>query len=196
MIIRHRVNTSKELLTVPAKHGVEIDLRLFEGEVVLAHDPFTPGESFETWINYFHHDTLVLNVKEDGLESHILEVLKSKLIENYFFLDQPFPTLRRSALANLPVALRLSEHENPIEIRSLKIGWVWLDSFSGNWNYLAKHSEWLNEGKFRICIVSPELQGRSPVPESMSIVENFKKSNLTIDAVCTKTPEIWEMLLL
>ena len=196
MIIRHRVNTAKQLSSVPEKYGVEIDLRLSAGEIILAHDPFTPGESFETWLQSFHHQTLILNVKEDGLESYISEILKSREIVDYFFLDQPFPTLRKSALANLPVALRLSENENPIEIGNLEIKWIWLDSFSGNWSYLAKHADWLKNGEFRFCIVSPELQGRSPGTESLDIVENFKKSSLKIDAVCTKTPEIWEMLFL
>ena len=195
MIIRHRVNTAKELSSVPEKHGAEIDLRSSEGEIILAHDPFTLGESFKTWLEYFHHGTLILNVKEDGLESHISEILKSKGIEDYFFLDQPFPTLRKSALENRPVALRLSENENPIEIGNLEIKWIWLDSFSGNWSYLAKHAEWLKNGEFSLCIVSPELQGRSPGEESLNIVENFKKSNLKIDAVCTKNPKIWERLL-
>jgi hypothetical protein len=195
MIIRHRVNTARELRSVPAKYGVEIDLRVSEGEIVLAHDPFTPGESFESWLEDFFHGTLILNVKEDGLERYISEILKSKGIDDYFFLDQPFPTLRKSALENHPVALRLSENENPIEIGSLDIKWIWLDSFSGNWNYLAKHAVWLQSGEFRLCIVSPELQGRSLETESSVIVENFKNANLKIDAVCTKTPEIWEMLL-
>lgn len=195
MIIRHRVNTAKELSSVPSKHGVEIDLRVSEGEIILAHDPFASGESFELWIEKFCHGTLILNVKEDGLESRITEILQSKGIEDYFFLDQPFPTLRKSVLENRPVALRLSEHENPIEIGDLQIKWIWLDSFSGNWRYLAKHADWLKKGAFKLCIVSPELQGRSPGSESSSIAEAFQKSNLKIDAVCTKTPEIWEMLL-
>lgn len=195
MIIRHRVNTAKELSSVPARHGVEIDLRISEGEIILAHDPFTQGESFKSWLENFYHGTLILNVKEDGLESHISEILKSKGIEDYFFLDQPFPTLRKSALENRPVALRLSENENPIEIGNLEIKWLWLDSFSGNWSYLAKHAEWLKRGEFKLCIVSPELQGRSPESEASVIVENLKKSNLKIDAVCTKTPKVWEMLL-
>ena len=189
------MNTAKELSSVPPKHGVEIDLRVSEGEIILAHDPFVPGESLETWLEHFHHSTLILNVKEDGLESHISEILKSKAIEDYFFLDQPFPTLRKSALENRPVALRISEHENPIEIGNLQIKWIWLDSFSGNWSFLAKHADWLKNGEFRLCIVSPELQGRSPGSESSAIAEAFQKSNLKINAVCTKTPEIWEMLL-
>lgn len=190
------MNTAKELSSVSSKHGVEIDLRVSEGKIILAHDPFASGESFEFWLEKFCHGTLILNVKEDGLENCITEILQSKGIEDYFFLDQPFPTLRKSSLENRPVALRLSEHENPIEIGDLQIKWIWLDSFSGNWSYLEKHADWLRSREFKLCVVSPELQGRSPGSESSVIAEAFQKSNLKIDAVCTKTPEIWEMLLL
>ena len=162
MIIRHRINSSEELSRVPSNHGVEIDLRLFEGEIILAHEPFTPGEELKVWLQNFHHGTLILNVKEDGLESCVVKMLKTMKIDDYFFLDQPFPTLRKSALANLPVALRLSENENPIDINDLKIKWIWLDSFSGDWSFLGKHAEWLKKGEFKLCLVSPELQGRSP----------------------------------
>lgn len=195
MIIRHRINSSKELSSVPSNHGVEIDLRLFEGEIILAHDPFTPGEKLTEWLKNFHHSTLILNVKEDGLESFVVEMLQDKEVDDYFFLDQPFPTLRKSALANLPVALRLSENENPIEINDLKIKWIWLDSFSGDWSFLGKHAEWLKKGEFKLCLVSPELQGRSPDEESFVVLDICEKTNLRIDAVCTKYSEMWEKLL-
>ena len=94
------MNKAKELSSVPSKHGVEIDLRVSEGEIILAHDPFASGELFELWLEEFCHGTLILNVKEDGLESRISEMLRSKGIVDYFFLDQPFPTLRKSALEN------------------------------------------------------------------------------------------------
>ena len=195
MIIRHRINSSKELSSVPSNHGVEIDLRLFEGEIILAHDPFTPGEKLTEWLKNFHHGTLILNVKEDGLESFVVKMLQDKEVDDFFFLDQPFPTLRKSALANLPVALRLSENENPIEINDLKIKWIWLDSFSGDWSFLRKHAEWLKKGEFKLCLVSPELQGRSPDEESFVVLDICEKTNLRIDAVCTKYSEIWEKLL-
>jgi hypothetical protein len=192
MIIRHRVNTSKELIGVAPQYGAEIDLRLFEGQLVLAHDPFMPGEKFEDWLEGFHHRTLILNVKEDGLESHIIEMLRKKGISEYFFLDQPFPTLRKTAMAGHPVAVRLSEFEPPINSSGIDIKWIWLDSFSGNWDYLREHAQWLTESKIDLCIVSPELQGRHILEESQLIVEKLKELKLKPTAVCTKAPEIWE----
>jgi hypothetical protein len=192
LIIKHRVNTIKELNEIPTKYGVEIDLRLSMGQLVLAHDPFKNGDKFELWLEHFQHKTLILNVKEDGLEERIVEILKGKGVLDYFFLDQPFPTLRKSVYAGFPVAIRLSEYENPINLDDLKIDWIWLDSFKGDWSYLDKYSVWLRSGKYKVCIVSPELQGRQVEDEPSRIIEYLKLSSITPNAVCTKKPANWE----
>jgi hypothetical protein len=192
LIIKHRVNAIQELKEVPKKYGVEIDLRLYMGEVVLSHNPFEGGDKFKMWLDHFQHKTLILNVKEDGLEDFIVGTLRDRGISDYFFLDQPFPTLRKSIIAGLPTALRLSEYENPINLEDLKPDWIWLDSFTGNWSYLEKHSEWLRTEKVKLCIVSPELQGRLNTHEAQSIIDLMGKLNLRIDAACTKFPDVWE----
>jgi len=192
LIIKHRVNAIQELKDVPKKYGVEIDLRIHMGEVVLSHNPFEGGDKFKVWLDHFQHKTLILNVKEDGLEDFIVGILSDRGISDYFFLDQPFPTLRKSLIASLPAALRLSEYENPINLEDLKPDWIWLDSFTGNWSYLEKHSEWLRSEKVKLCIVSPELQGRLNAYEAQSIIDLMGKLNLRIDAACTKFPDVWE----
>jgi len=42
--IAHRINTSKELNSIPCDIGIEIDVRDFKGELILAHDPFVEAE--------------------------------------------------------------------------------------------------------------------------------------------------------
>ena len=53
IIVEHRKNTIDELKLVPLEHGVEVDLRLSHGEIVLAHDPFVKGDFFINWIQEF-----------------------------------------------------------------------------------------------------------------------------------------------
>lgn len=192
MIIKHRVNTIEELIKTPTIHGVEIDLRISMGQLVLEHDPFKNGENFELWLEHFQHGTLILNVKEDGLEKLVAQKLKDKGISDYFFLDQPFPTLRKSVFAGLPVAMRLSEYENPFNLDGLNIDWIWLDSFSGDWSYLDNHSKWLRNNNMKICVVSPELQGRQIDNEPSRIIEYLKLFSITPNAVCTKKPANWK----
>jgi hypothetical protein len=195
MIIKHRVNSIEELLRVPEEFGLEIDLRLHHDSLVLAHDPFTAGDKFEDWLPHFRHKMLILNVKEDGLEETILRLLVRYEIKDYFFLDQPFPTLRKSAMNDYRTALRLSEYENPVNKVDLKVEWIWLDSFFGDWQYLKQHAAWIKQGQFRTCVVSPELQGRVVGDEPEQLVKIMQNLGLEISAVCTKRPEAWEGLL-
>ena len=86
--IAHRKNTIDELIETDLKYGVEIDLRSYNGNVILHHDPMSVGEDFDNWLRYYNHNFLILNVKEEGLETSIIKYLNKYRIENYFFLDQ------------------------------------------------------------------------------------------------------------
>lgn len=191
IIVRHRINDSLTLGRIRPNYGVEIDLRLHMGEIVLAHDPRANGEKFSDWLTNYRHKLLILNVKEDGLEQEIIEIVRKKGIENYFFLDQPFPTLRKSVAAGYKVAVRTSEFESLFISPEFLPQWIWVDSFKGEWNHLADAAAVSRNDNVKICLVSPELQGREPEPEIMRIRRYIQTNKLTIDAVCTKNPEFW-----
>ena len=86
-IILHRINTIELLKKTPTNLGVEIDIRSNRNELYLHHDPFIKGELFQEWIKYFKHGTIILNVKEEGLEDTILKLMQKYNIDDYFFLD-------------------------------------------------------------------------------------------------------------
>ena len=65
--ILHRINTIDLLEKTSSNFGVEIDIRSNGKSLILHHDPFEQGELFEDWIRSYHHGTLILNVKEEGL---------------------------------------------------------------------------------------------------------------------------------
>lgn len=180
-------------MNLDKQNGAEIDLRLQNGRITLAHDPFTNGEEFETWISNYDHNILILNTKEDGLETQIIEILKRNNLKNYFFLDQPFPTQYRCLLENIPIAMRMSDLE-PIDVlRYVKPEWIWLDNFSGNWDNLFKSMSKLNQELPKVCLVSPELQNRIIEKEVAYIVELINQYKIEITAICTKFPEIWKV---
>ena len=63
----------------------------------------------------------------------ILELLKEKKINNFFFLDQSIPFLiKHSKLLDQKSAARLSEYESIETFRLLlrHVKWAWLDCFS------------------------------------------------------------------
>ncbi len=195
-LIAHRRNTLNELLATPTKYGVEVDIRSYGDKLVIHHDPFIEGESFEAWIAAYQHGTLILNVKEEGLEARLIEMMKSKGIDDYFFLDQSFPSLIKwSKAGERRFAVRVSEFE-PIETAmnlASKVDWVWVDCFS-HFPLSSEDARRMKDAGLRLCLVSPELQGRNAELEIPELVALLKQRGIQADAVCTKRRDLWEQV--
>lgn len=193
-LISHRRNTIKELLATDTKYGIEVDIRSYGIKLITHHEPLTKGEDFSEWLTEYNHGTLILNVKEEGLETRLIKLMKEKGIDDYFFLDQSFPFLVKwSNLGEKRCAVRISEYESIKTALNLarKVNWVWVDCFT-HFSLTQQDAESLNEAGFKICLVSPELQGRDAKKEIPLLADELKKRNILADAVCTKNPEIWE----
>ncbi len=184
--ISHRVNTIEALQMIPKEHGVELDLRDENGEIIISHDPFVKGEKFETYLKQYHHGTMILNIKSERIEHKVLELIQKYEIKKYFFLDSSFPMIYLlSKAGESNIALRFSEFEGMDTIRNMsgKVDWIWVDCFS----YLPIdniiYKEMKNLG-YKLCLVSPELQGRD------QDIENYKnyctEQDIVWDAICTK----------
>ncbi len=194
-IIIHRCNTVNKLRLIPKKYGVEIDIRTYNDQLVLHHDPFIKdAEKFLDWIGHFDHKSIILNVKEEGLEEELIKIMKEHKINNYFFLDQSFPFLIKYANKGYTKsAVRFSEFESIDTVLSLsgKIEWVWIDYFS-HFPLNSKDSYLLHDKGFNICLVSPELQGFNPQVEIIKLQNFIKNNDISFDTVCTKYPLLWE----
>ena len=57
IIIAHRRNTLEQLLETNRNYGVEVDIRSLGDKLIMHHDAFEVGESFEDWINFYQHVT-------------------------------------------------------------------------------------------------------------------------------------------
>ena len=87
--IQHRVNSIEDLMLTDSKYGVEIDIRNHGQELIVVHDPFLDQEiNFENWLKYFKHNFLIINVKEEGLEPKIFDLLDFILIEFHLLSTQ------------------------------------------------------------------------------------------------------------
>jgi hypothetical protein len=153
-LISHRRNSIAELRATDHKYGVEVDIRSEGQKLIIHHDPFVAGESFDEWVDSYQHGTLILNVKEEGLEARLIALMASKGIDDYFFLDQSFPFLVKWSKAG--------EHHCAVG--------------------------------FKLCLVSPELQGRNAEIEIPALVSLLSERNIKSDAVCTKRPDLWEKM--
>jgi hypothetical protein len=196
LIILHRRNKSSELRKIPNNFGIEIDIRSHKGNLILQHDPFKEGESFESWLEFWTGQFLVLNTKEEGLEQSILKILSKRKISDYFFLDQSFPSLVKSLRSdNLNVSVRFSDLESLETALAVNCQWVWVDCFNGNWDFLVEAVPTLKLQNRKICLVSPELVRNSTELELQELQNILLRNNLQIDAVCTKNRDFWASTL-
>jgi hypothetical protein len=193
-LISHRRNTVAELRATPTKYGVEVDIRSQGNELLIHHDPFVTGETFNEWFRAYQHGTLILNVKEEGLEGRLIEIMRSRGFDDYFFLDQSFPYLVKwSATGEHRCAVRVSEFESIETAMTLvgKVDWVWIDCFT-KFPLDYKSARQLRDAGFKLCLVSPELQGRDPTTEIPALIELLRQRDIIAHAVCTKRPDLWE----
>ncbi len=189
--IAHRINTLAQLRKLPVEYGAEIDLRDdLTGRIYIQHHPFEQGEDFEDYLKEYHHGTMILNVKSERIEHRILELIEKYCIENYFFLDSSFPMIKLlSDMGEHRLALRYSEYEGMDTIESMagKADWVWVDTFS-RLPLDGKSFLHIKEMGYRLCLVSPELQGQ---PEKIMLYqEQMINEKLQFDAVCSNIENI------
>lgn len=199
--IQHRVNTIEALRAVPPEYGVEIDLRSHvddPGSIHLSHDAWAQGVGFDDWLDVFASRPLagpiILNTKEDGLEERAMTLLARFGLDNFFFLDTTIPTLVRWCQRGLGerFAVRVSRYESASIVAMLQAlpsapRWAWVDCFDGEPMDAAELKRL--EGRQRICLVSPELQGK---PDDW--IHRFKDLYPLADAICTKKPQMWRSL--
>ena len=188
--IAHRINSRAQLREVPPEYGVEVDIRDQDGRLVLQHDPFMAGENFEELLGEYHHGTLILNIKSERTEFKVLELLSRYGIRDYFFLDSSFPmSYLLASKGERNIALRFSEFEGFDTILAMKdrITWVWVDCFT-KLPITPESYAILKGAGLKLCLVSPELQGR---PEDIEPYRDYlSRHRITFDAICTKIQNV------
>jgi len=53
----------------------------------------------------------------------------------------------------------------------------------------------LKEAGFKLCLVSPELQGHAPETAIAELAKLLAARQITADAICTKKPDLWKEYL-
>ena len=159
-IVIHRVNKVKNLMEIPKNYGCELDIRAQGSKLILHHDPYANGDFLDDYLDAYQHGLLVLNIKEAGIESDVLNAVRSRGIDRYFLLDVEFPYIYRASRAGeRAIAIRYSEDE-PIELvnhYASKVDWVWIDTNT----ILPLNSEIVHQLKgMNTCLVCPERWGR------------------------------------
>ena len=191
-IIIHRVNKIKYLKKINKKYGVEIDIRSKNSNLILNHEPYQNGDNLHNYLENFDHGTIILNVKESGIENDVKKLMKNYKIKSYFFLDIEIPFIFNSLKKKFKkIAVRFSEHE-PIEMAKIlqnKIDWIWIDTVN---KLPINHNNIKIINKFKSCLVCPERWGRKK--DIIKYKNKMLKMNFSPDAIMTdlKFAKLWK----
>lgn len=187
--VSHRINTIAELQATPTNIGVEVDLRDYNENIYMQHDPYVKptAERFDEFLKSYRHRFIILNIKSERIEWKVLELLKMYEIEDYFFLDSSFPMIYNLSMkhGNSKIAMRYSEFESFDSVLNMSnhINWVWVDCFT---KFPLTHSQYIKlcDRGIKICVVSPELQGQEI---KLTEYKKYMKDNQIVpDMICTK----------
>ena len=182
--IIHKVNLIRDLNNIPKEYGCEIDIRSDGSKLILNHDPFMKGDDLLDYLDEYSNGTLVLNIKESGIEDFVLEEVRKRNIKSYFLLDVEFPYLySASERGEKNIAIRFSEKE-PIENVNLfknKVDWVWIDTIS---KLPINHENTENLNFFKSCIVCPSRWGRES--DIISLKKEINDIGFKINMIMTE----------
>ena len=191
-IITHRINSIKLLRKIPEKYGVEIDLRTNGSKIILNHESSSRGDTFKNYLENYRHGTLILNIKEAGIEEEVEKMLAKNKIKSYFLLDVEMPFLfSATKKKKRKLAVRFSEYESIETVKNFinRTEWIWVDTVTK----LPINKKNINIiKKFKSCIVCPERWLRK------KDIKNYKKRfiqlNFIPDAVMTSFSciKLWE----
>lgn len=143
--------------------GIETDIRDINGRLVISHDPATfdctPLEDLLELRNRINPGLpLALNIKSDGLQVFLRELLAVFHVEHYFVFDMSIPDSLGYIKSGMKIFVRQSEYEPDPLLYDQATG-IWMDCFLGDWfteNAIEHH---IAAGK-QVCLVSPELHHR------------------------------------
>ena len=182
-IIIHRINKINEIKKITPNFGAEIDIRTKGSDLILSHDPFIKGDKLKDYLENYNHKTLVLNLKEAGIEDEVLTLVKKYSIKSYFLLDVEMPYMyAATGIGQKNIAVRFSEYEDISLAKYFKnrLKWVWIDTVT-KLPINKKNKNILN--KLKSCIVCPERWGRKQ--DIRFYKKQLKKINFKPTAIMT-----------
>ena len=172
--------------------GLETDIRDYQGILVISHD--IPDENClhlnEFFDLYGYSDskpTLALNIKSNGLQQKLAELLELYNVKNHFVFDMSVPDALLYLKHGVKTFTRQSEYESTPSFYE-KANGVWVDCIEYDWvdeGILTKH---LEHGK-EICLVSSELHNR----DYRSFWQKLAKMKIVADErlmLCTDHPQL------
>lgn len=172
--------------------GLETDLRDFSGDIVVSHDVVNARcFLFRDFAAEYRKKNcnlpLALNIKADGLQIQLKEIVLKYEISNYFLFDMSVPDMLVSISNELNCFTRISEYETNPCLYDQSVG-VWMDEFKDHWIDTESVMKIISDGK-QVCIVSPELHGRAYMDEWEHYLNMEIEIGVSDIMLCTDFPE-------
>lgn len=171
--------------------GTETDFRDYDQEIVIAHDIPLPSSIkanifFQLYHQYHCNSTLALNIKADGLQLKIKQLIEEHKIDNYFVFDMSVPDTIGYINHDINFYSRQSEYEtSPVFYK--ECAGIWLDAFVDTWYTTDLILTHLNNNK-KVAIVSPELHQRDYLPLWQQLKDSYMHQQKNV-IICTDLPE-------
>lgn len=145
-------------------YGFESDIRDYCGKLVISHDIASVSspeaeDVIKALQKYQDKFCFAINIKADGLEGILKQLLEYYHISNYFTFDMSVPQMAAYAQAGLNFFTRKSEFETEPAMYQKASG-VWVDAFEDA-SFITEGllHQYIHDGK-TVCLVSPDLHGR------------------------------------
>ena len=144
-------------------YGIETDVRDYEERLVVSHNVATEEAFlFEEVIKIYKElgcvSELAINIKADGVQKLLMDVLYRYEIKNYFVFDMSIPEQVVYHRENINVFTRMSEYETNPVLLDKSMG-IWMDEWENSWINAEIIKKYRDQGKM-ISIISPEIHGR------------------------------------
>ena len=172
-------------------YGTETDIRDSNRTLYIAHDMAHSRDMrldtfLKLYASYKNPMPLAINIKADGFAAKLGDALKRHKIKNYFLFDMSIPDMRACLAAGLRCYTRVSDVETEACFYREAAG-IWLDAFNRDW-CKPKHIRSFLRDKKSVCLVSPELHKRNPIPVWQMLKDDglHREKNFML---CTDFPE-------
>ena len=173
-------------------YGFESDVRDYNGKLVISHNIAVASspeaeEIFRCLAENKDRYCFAINIKADGLKDLLMEYITRYQITNYFLFDMSVPQMIEFDEMGLRYFTRQSEVE-PVPCMYDRAAGVWIDGF---WGTLWITEELLKghiENKKEVCIVSPDLHGRTDYRDFWEQLKNYQIDFSKV-MLCTDHPD-------
>ncbi|MBX3118675.1 MAG: hypothetical protein KF784_06390 [Fimbriimonadaceae bacterium] len=174
----HRANDEASIRKAADKGwGIEVDIRSYEHDIYLAHDPILSAPSF-TGLDLLKGfpGPVIFDFKESGIVDLTIKLIKWAGLDlnKCYAADMIVPDMIRAERNELKTLARLSPYE------------VISGPFYGYWLDYVKDTEPFTHVPKHTFLVSPELHG-------WTLDKDFKAAALRagFEGICTDFPERW-----